>query len=188
MAGIKMIVGLGNPGAEYARSRHNVGFRVIDLLAKFLKIDIAKRKFGARFGLADFQDNKVILLKPWQYMNRSGEAVAAAVGFYKVDLENLLVVLDDMWVEPGKIRTRAAGSAGGHNGLADIIEKLGTEGFARLRVGIGQNSGQDAYDYVLSKPDKQQKPLIEQAVEKAKEAALCWLENGAKKTMSMYNG
>ena len=111
-------------------------------------------------------------------MNRSGEAVATAAGFYKLKPSDLLVITDDMWLEPGKIRIRASGSSGGHNGLADIIEKLGTEDFSRLRVGIGQSDKQDSVDYVLSAPDENQKLLIEQAIETAKDAAMCWLEFG----------
>lgn len=187
MAETKMLIGLGNPGAEYADTRHNVGFKVIDLLAGSLKIDITKRKFKARFGSSQFEGNKIILFKPWQFMNQSGHPVATATLFYKIDLHNILVITDDMWLEPGKIRIRASGSAGGHNGLADIIEKLGTEDFARLRVGIGQSGQQDAYDYVLSVPDRQQKPLIEKAIELARDAALCWLEFGIDRAMNKFN-
>lgn len=187
MAETKMLVGLGNPGAEYAETRHNVGFKVIDLLAGSLKIDIRKRKFGALFGSGKFAGEKIILLKPWLYMNQSGEPVATALGFYKLEPADLLVISDDMWLEPGKIRMRAAGSAGGHNGLSDIIAKLGTENFSRLRIGIGQNDRQDAYDYVLSAPDSLQKPLIEKAIENAKDAAMCWMEFGIDRAMSRFN-
>ena len=183
----KMIVGLGNPGVEYADTRHNVGFKVLDLLAELFEIEVRKRKFAARFGQGEFGGRSIILLKPWRFMNLSGQSVATAVGFYKLDLSDLLVVLDDMWLEPGNIRLRASGSAGGHNGLADIIEKLGTEEFSRLRVGIGQSSETDSVDYVLDEPGKQQKPLIEQAIVMAKEACLCWIKNGIDKAMNQYN-
>ena len=187
MAETKMLVGLGNPGAEYAQTRHNVGFMVIDLLAGSLKIDINRRKFKSRFGIGEFAGKKVMLLKPWLYMNQSGQPVATALGFYKLTPADLLVISDDMWLEPGKIRIRASGSAGGHNGLKDITEKLGTENFGRLRVGIGQNDRQDAYDYVLNAPDSRQKPLIEKAVENARDAALCWLEHGIDRAMNKFN-
>jgi len=187
MSELKMVVGLGNPGAEYADTRHNVGFKVIDLLAKDMVIEVKKRKFGARLGLTDYAGKKLILLKPWLFMNRSGQPVAAAAGFYKLDLTSLLVVLDDLWLEPGRIRLRAAGSAGGHNGLADIIEKLGTEDFSRLRIGIGRSDPQDDYDYVLSEPTEQQELLMEKAVENAKNAAVYWLENGIEKAMNEFN-
>jgi PTH1 family peptidyl-tRNA hydrolase len=187
MADTKMLVGLGNPGAEYVDTRHNVGFKAIDLLAGSLKTDFNKKKFDSKFGVAQFGVKTVYLLKPQLYMNRSGEAVATAMGFYKLTPADLLVVCDDLWVEPGKIRIRASGSAGGHNGLADIIEKLGTEDFCRIRIGIGQNQRIDAYDYVLSPPDEEQKPLVEKAIENARDAALCWLESGVDKTMNKFN-
>lgn len=188
MAGhIKIIVGLGNPGDKYADTRHNVGFKVIDVLAGALKTDVKKRRFGARLGFCDFEDTKLILLKPWSYMNRSGQAVADATSFYKLSLCDLLVIVDDMALEPGRIRLRAAGSAGGHNGLADIIEKLGTEDFSRLRIGIGPSGEKDAVDFVLDKPTKAETKLLDKAVEKSKEAVLCWIENGIEATMNKYN-
>jgi len=185
--GFKLIVGLGNPGKEYINTRHNIGFQVIDSLAESLKVEVKKGKFGARFGLADFADNKLILLKPWQFMNRSGQAVATAAGFYKLAVSNLLVVLDDMALEPGRIRIRAKGSAGGHNGLADIIEKLGTENFGRLRIGIGQSGNEDAVNFVLDKPNEAERVLLNEAVERSREAVLCWIEHGMEATMNKYN-
>lgn len=173
--------------AEYKDTRHNTGYMVIDLLAGSLKIELNKRKFGGRFGSGDFSDAKVLLLKPALFMNRSGETVAEAAGFYKLNHADLLVIADDMWLEPGKIRIRASGSSGGHNGLADIIEKLGTEDFPRLRVGIGQSDRQDSVDYVLDVPDENQRPLIEKAIETAKDAALCWLEFGIERAMNKFN-
>ena len=126
---MKMIVGLGNPGKEYADTRHNVGFKVVDALASTLDVNVKKRKFGARFGEVDFEGEKLILLKPWTYINLSGSAIATAAGFYKLPLSELLVVTDDMALEPGVIRLRAKGSAGGHNGLKNIIARLGSEDF-----------------------------------------------------------
>lgn len=184
---IKIVVGLGNPGDEYVNTRHNIGFKVIDSLAEQLNIDVRKRKFGARFGLGQFSDKKLILLKPWRYMNRSGHPVATAVGFYKLDLADLLVVLDDMALPPGKIRIRPGGSAGGHNGLADVIEKLGTQTFARLRIGIGQSRNQNAVDFVLDKPKKQDSLLLDEAIQRAKQAVICWMENGIEEAMNKFN-
>ena len=179
MAGcMKIVVGLGNPGDKYADTRHNVGFKVIDTLAEVLKTDVRKRKFGARVGFGEFANKKVILFKPWQYMNRSGQAVATVMGFYKAGLSDLLVVLDDMALEPGTIRIRAKGSAGGHNGLADIIEKLGTESFSRLRIGIGQSNKEDAVDFVLDKPAKTERLALDEGIEKSRKALLCWVELG----------
>ena len=192
MVEIKMVVGLGNPGDEYVDTRHNSGFRVIDSLAESLRIKVRRKKFGAVFGQGEFADSsatgkKLILLKPWQFMNRSGQAVATALGFYKLDAGDLLVVTDDMDLEPGRIRIRAKGSAGGHNGLADIIEKLGTNEFARCRTGIGQSGREDAVDYVLNKPTMAEKPLLAGAIEKAREAVLYWIEYGTERTMNEFN-
>ncbi|MGD2094818.1 MAG: aminoacyl-tRNA hydrolase [Phycisphaerales bacterium] len=187
MGDMKMVVGLGNPGEEYVDTRHNTGFKVIDSLSKVLGIEVRKRKFAARFGSGEFADKKLILLKPWQFMNRSGQAVATAKGFYKLSIKDLLVITDDMDLEPGRIRIRAKGSAGGHNGLADIIEKLGTNEFARCRIGIGHGEEQDAVDHVLNKPSDTEQPLLAEAIEKAKEAVLCWIEYGIEKTMNEFN-
>lgn len=187
MAELKMVVGLGNPGAEYVDTRHNAGFRVIDLLATALSIEVKKKKFGALFGQGEFADKKLIVLKPQQYMNRSGQVVATAVGFYKLAMCDLLVISDDMALEPGKIRIRQKGSAGGQKGLADIIEKLGTEEFGRLRIGIGDSGPMPAEDYVLAKPTEQQKPLLDEATVKARDAVLCWIENGIDAAMNEFN-
>ena len=187
MGDMKIVVGLGNPGDEYVNTRHNMGFKVIDSLSKVLEIDVKKRKFGARFGSGECANKKLILLKPWQYMNRSGQAVATAVGFYKLVIGDLLVITDDMDLEPGRIRIRAKGSAGGHNGLADIIEKLGTNEFARCRIGIGRRSGEDAVDHVLDKPAKEEEPLLADAIERSRKAVLRWIEYGVEKTMNEFN-
>ncbi|MGA1979956.1 MAG: aminoacyl-tRNA hydrolase [Sedimentisphaerales bacterium] len=185
---IKMVVGLGNPGKKYVDTRHNVGFRVIDSLADSLKIDVRKKKFGACLWSGEFADKKLILLKPMRFMNCSGQVVATAAGFYKLALGNLLVAVDDMALVPGRIRVRMKGSAGGHNGLADVIEKLGTENISRLRIGIGQsNSKEAAYDYVLSKPAETEKPLLDEAITKARDAVLYWIEYGIKATMNKFN-
>jgi len=182
-----MVAGLGNPGVEYVDTRHNVGFRVIDSLAAALQIDVRKKKFGAVLGEGEFVDKKLILLKPWRYMNRSGEPVATAVGFYKLDVCDLLIVADDMALEPGRIRIRAQGSSGGHNGLADVIEKLGTEGVGRLRIGIGQSDTEGAVDFVLDKPTEVERPLLDEAIVRARDAALCWVEHGIEATMNEFN-
>jgi len=187
MGDMRMVVGLGNPDDKYIDTRHNTGFKVIDSLAQELGIDVSKRKFGSRFGLGEFAGNKLILLKPWQYMNRSGQAVATAGGFYKINIGELIVVTDDMDIEPGKIRLRYKGSAGGHNGLADIIQKLGTIEFARCRIGIGRCAEADAVGYVLDKPQKDEKPLLDAAIERARNAVLCWIEYGIETAMNKFN-
>jgi len=187
MVETKMVVGLGNPGKEYVGTRHNTGFRVIDALAETLGIEVRKRKFGARFGSGEFADKKLILLKPWQFMNRSGQAVATALGFYKLGANDLLVVTDDMALEPGRIRIRVKGSAGGHNGLSDIIEKLGTNQFARLRVGVGQSQDEWTVDYVLDRPTESEKSLLDAAIATARDAVLCWIKSGIDEAMNKFN-
>jgi len=187
MGDMKLIVGLGNPGDKYVDTRHNTGFKVIDSLAETLGINVEKRKFGSRFGTGEFANNKLILLKPLQFMNRSGQAVATAAGFYKINVGELMVITDDMDLEPGRIRLRAKGSAGGHNGLADIIEKLGTYEFSRCRIGIGRSAVIEAVDYVLDKPAEAEKPLLVTAIEQARNAVLCWIEYGIETAMNKFN-
>ncbi len=182
-----MVVGLGNPGEKYIDTRHNAGFRVIDLLAETLEIDVKKRKFGACLGQGEFADKKLIFLKPMRLMNCSGQVVVTAAGFYKLGLSDLLVVSDDMDLEPGRIRIRAGGSAGGHKGLADVVEKLGSEDVNRLRIGIGPCGEEDAVDYVLDKPTKAQRALLDEAIAKAREAVLCWIEYGIEAAMNNFN-
>jgi len=190
MGDMKIVVGLGNPGKEYIDTRHNTGFKVVDLLAETLKIEVKKRKFGARLGSGELAEKKLILLKPWRFMNLSGQVVATAVGFYRLALKDLIVVTDDLALESGRIRLRAKGTAGGHNGLADIIDKLGTNEFARCRIGIGgaiEEAGMNQVDYVLSKPNENQKDILEQTIEKARDAVLCWIEHGIETAMNKFN-
>jgi len=182
-----MVVGLGNPGEEYVNTRHNVGFRVIDSLAEALRIDIRKKRFGACLGSGEFADKKLILLKPMRFMNCSGQVVATAAGFYKLVLSNFLVVTDDMALPPGRVRIRPKGSSGGHNGLADVIEKLGTENINRLRIGIGQSNKEWAEDYVLDKPAKEEMLLLDEAIAKARDAVLCWVEYGIEAARIKFN-
>ncbi|MHC4363858.1 MAG: aminoacyl-tRNA hydrolase [Planctomycetota bacterium] len=184
---MKMVVGLGNPGPEFVDTRHNAGFRVVDALAEALKISVKEKKFGGLFGQGEFEDKELMLLKPTQFMNRSGQAVAAAVGFHELSLPDLLVISDDIALEPGRIRLRAGGSAGGHKGLADILEKLGTERVSRLRIGIGPCGAEDATDYVLDEPTAEEKPLLNEAVDRAVQAALCWLRRGIEAAMNSFN-
>ncbi len=187
MSEFKMIAGLGNPGNAYVQTRHNAGFEVIDVLAQKLNIAVKQKKFGALFGQGQFDNDKCILLKPQSFMNRSGQVVAAATGFYRIDLQDVLVISDDMALAPGMIRLRPKGSAGGHNGLADIIEKLGTEQFARLRVGIGSSGPEPAEQYVLNRPSPDDRAAIAQAIQAAAEAAIGWMRDGIDKAMNEYN-
>ncbi|MHC4121090.1 MAG: aminoacyl-tRNA hydrolase [Planctomycetota bacterium] len=187
MGDMRMVVGLGNPGDRYVDTRHNMGFMVVDSLAESLRIEVKKSKFGARFGSGEFAEKKLILLKPWQFMNRSGQAVATAAGFYRLEVGDLLVVSDDLDLEPGRIRLRAKGSAGGHNGLADVAQKLGTTDFARCRVGIGRSDRQESISYVLDRPAADDKPLLAEAVERARDAVFCWIEYGIDAAMNKFN-
>jgi PTH1 family peptidyl-tRNA hydrolase len=187
MAGMKMIVGLGNPGKEYVGTRHNAGFEVVDRLADRLAIAVRQKKFGALFGETLLEDTKIILMKPQQYMNLSGQVVATAVGFYRLPLSHLMVVADDMALMPGLIRIRPDGSSGGHNGLRDIIAQMGTDQFARLRVGIGSESEASMRDFVLSKPEPQDGLLFSEGVRKAEEALWCWIWEGLSAAMNRYN-
>jgi len=184
---LRMIVGLGNPGREYSGTRHNIGFEVVDLLAERVGTEIKKRKFGALVGDAEHADKKLILVKPQEFMNCSGQAVATVKGFYKVALRDILVVTDDMALEPGRLRVRASGSAGGHNGLADILETLGTTGLARLRVGIGKAPGPEWRDWVLTRPSQDERKLLDTAVVRAVDAAICWMEKGVTAAMNEFN-
>ena len=187
MSELKLVVGLGNPGPEYAETRHNLGFKVVEALEEVLATEVKKQKFGARVGDGSYQGQRVMLMKPWEFMNRSGQAVATAVGFFKLPLTDLLVISDDFALDAGRIRLRAKGSAGGHNGLNDIIAKLGSDAFARCRVGIGHVSGAEAVNYVLGRPTGDEKPLLNDAILQARDAALCWIEFGINKAMNLFN-
>jgi PTH1 family peptidyl-tRNA hydrolase len=187
MAGIKLIAGLGNPGKEYAGTRHNAGFDVIDGFARRLAVSVEQKKFGSLFGETMVDDTKVILLKPQQWMNLSGQAVATAVGFYKLPLGDLMVVADDAAIEMGTIRIRPGGSSGGHNGLRDIITRLGTDQFARLRVGIGSEGPGTLRDFVLSRPGPQDSELFLEGIKKAQESLWQWIHEGLSATMNQYN-
>jgi peptidyl-tRNA hydrolase, PTH1 family len=182
-----LIVGLGNPGASYAGTRHNVGFAVIDALAEALGVRAWQGKFGGKAASVDVAGRTVLLLKPWTYMNRSGDSVAAAMGFYKLPPDRLMVVLDDMALEPGRIRLRGRGSAGGHHGLEDVQLKLGTDQVARCRVGIGTAGGRDGAGYVLARPASEEQMLLNAAVQRSRDAILYWLEHGLDKTMTEFN-
>jgi len=187
MAETRLIVGLGNPGKKYEGTRHNVGFDVIDAYARRNGADVKKKKFGSLFGEVVLGEKKILLLKPQEYMNLSGQAVATVAGFYKLPVENLIVVTDDMALEPGNIRIRQQGSTGGHNGLANIKARLGTDGYARLRVGIGRNERIIASDYVLGKPSADEREQIEKAVIRSTEALDCWVCEGIDRAMNKYN-
>lgn len=179
---MKLIVGLGNPGAKYEHTRHNMGFDTLDLLSEILKIDINKNRFQGVYGKGE----DVILFKPETFMNLSGIAVREIMTFFKIDIGDLLVISDDMALPVGKIRLRENGSSGGHKGLQNIIDNLGSDKYKRVRIGIGEPKF-DTIDFVLSKPSKEEAPLIKKAQENAKEAILEYLKTDFTRAMSKFN-
>jgi PTH1 family peptidyl-tRNA hydrolase len=186
---MKLIVGLGNPGRRYEGTRHNVGFIVVRELAKKYGVGTVKSRFQGETIDADLEGEKVLLLTPSTFMNLSGASVLAARDFYKIPLEEILVVCDDLNLPLAKLRLRATGSAGGQKGLEDIIRRLGSEEFARLRIGIGQPPNGWAWpDFVLSKFTKEELPDMELAVARAVEAAVVWAREGIRTAMNRYNG
>lgn len=184
---MKLIVGLGNPGREYDQSRHNVGFSVIDLLCQRWSIEAKRRRHQGLCGGGVYRDSRVVLLKPQTFMNRSGESVGQAVTFYKVALNDLLVISDDMALEFGRLRLRGSGSAGGHNGLKNIISHLGTNEFARLRVGIGQGRSSNAIGHVLGTFDNEEQEEMGAVLERTAGAVESWIDKGIEAAMSEYN-
>ena len=185
-----LVVGLGNPGDKYEGTRHNAGFMVIDQLAEGLKIPVQRLKFKALTNTAEIAGHKVLLMKPVTYMNLSGEAVGEAAAFYKVPPERVLVLSDEVSLAPGKIRVRRSGSAGGHNGLKDIIAHLGTAQFPRIRVGVGEKPppADDMAAGGLGRFQGEDKKAVEAAVERAAGAVACLIEKGVDQAMSRYNG
>ena len=188
-AGDWMIVGLGNPGRQYERTRHNTGFRAVDRLAERLNIRLDKAKFSALLGQGTWNGCRVILLKPQTFMNLSGQAVSEAARFYKIPADHVLVISDDVSLPAGKLRIRGGGSAGGHNGLKNIILHLGTENFPRLRVGVGSppHPDYDMADWVLSSFKGKDAEDILAAAARAAEAVECYITKGADRAMNLYN-
>ena len=183
---MKLIVGLGNPGKKYEHTRHNMGFDVVDLFAEKAQIDIDKEAFKGLVGRGKVFDEDIYILKPQTYMNLSGESVREIVNYFKIDLGDLIVIYDDMALEPGKIRLRASGSSGGHKGMQNIIEQLGSEDIKRIRIGIGEPT-YDTIDYVLSKPLKEERPLIDEAIKNAVDALKEVLKENFDKAMTNFN-
>ena len=186
---MKLIVGLGNPSQKYEGTRHNVGFTVIDVLAEEYHITVNSTHHKALCGKGWIAGESVLLAKPLTYMNLSGESVRPLADYYKVEPEDILIIYDDISLEPGKIRVRAKGSAGGHNGMKSIIQHLGTEAFPRVRLGIGEKPAQmDLADYVLGHFNKEEQALMKEAAQTAVEAVTCYIEHGIAETMNRYNG
>ena len=184
---MKLIVGLGNPGKEYEATRHNCGFRAIDLFADKAGLVIDKDGFKGLYTSFKFDGETIILFKPQTFMNLSGTAVREIVNFYKIDIKDIVVIYDDMALEPGEIRLRVKGSSGGQKGIQNIIDNLGTQKIKRIRIGIGEPE-YDAIDYVLGKPTKEETPLINKAIDKAVSALKEYLNHDFQNAMSKYNG
>ena len=184
-----LLVCLGNPGREYANTRHNIGFLAADALEKRCGVKINKLKYRALTGEVRLGGQRVLVLKPQTYMNLSGEAVKLAGGFYKIPPEHVLVISDDVALPLGKLRIRAGGSAGGHNGLKNIIAHLGTDQFPRIRVGVGAPAHPDheMVDWVIGNFTPQERKTVDAAVEKALDAAECLIEKGVQEAQNRYN-
>lgn len=185
-----LVVGLGNPGDKYEKTRHNAGFRTVDLLAEELKATNWKNKFQSLIADAEYDGKKLLLVKPLTYMNNSGTAVSEIVQFYKIPPENVLVISDDVTMDAGRLRLRASGSHGGHNGLKDIIEFLGTDAIPRIKVGMGQkpHPDYDLADWVLGKPSAEDGKKVAEAEEKAAKAVLMTVKSGLNAAMNKFNG
>ena len=179
-----MVVGLGNPGAEYSRTRHNVGFNVVDLLTSEWGLTWQHSKSWHAFWA---KGEKAILVKPTSYMNRSGEPLSAVANFYKIAPAEVLVVLDDLALELGRLRLRTEGGTGGHNGLESIIMHLGTEAIPRLRIGIGPAPSESAVDYVLGRFFEEEIPVVEKTIERAADAVKCAIDKGVLSAMNLFN-
>ena len=184
-----LVVGLGNPGQKYANTRHNMGFLTVDLLAEKAGVKLNKVKFKSAYNILPFAGCKCLVMKPQTYMNLSGEAVREAVQFYKVPADHVLVIYDDVSLPVGKLRVRPTGSAGGHNGIKNIIAHLGTQDFPRVKLGTGApaGGGADRIDWVIGEPSKAEKKVLLESFERAIDAAACIIEHGCQKAMNDFN-
>jgi PTH1 family peptidyl-tRNA hydrolase len=190
MEQLHLVVGLGNPGAEYAKTRHNAGFLLVEKLAAKWKCDWAnEKKFRARIAKAERNGRKILLCEPQTFMNLSGETVGALKDFYRLPLNQILVAVDDADLPFGEIRLRKSGSSGGHHGLESIEQHLASREFARLRIGIGRkDSSREITNYVLGKFDSGENDLLKKVLERASDQIETWLEAGIEKAMSQFNG
>jgi len=185
---MKLIVGLGNPGPRYAGTRHNVGFDIVDTLARRHGVEWESAPRGVEALVGRWRSSETVLAKPLTFMNLSGTAVVGLLQFYKIDLADLLVVVDDVNIELGRLRTRVAGSAGGHNGLKSLIAALGSDAFARLRVGVGRGDDRrDLADHVLAKFDADERAIVAEAVDRSADAVELFVAEGIGPVMNRYN-
>ena len=185
-----LIVGLGNPGKDYERTRHNAGFRAIDLIASKLGCKINKAKYQGLYGQANYAGAKLVLLKPQTYMNLSGRSVLQVSAYFHIPPQRIIVLFDDISLEPGRLRIRADGSAGGHNGIKSIISEVGSQDFPRVKIGVGAKTHpeQDLADWVLSTFSASEEKALASALDRAADAALCIIERGVPEAANRYNG
>ena len=183
-----VVIGLGNPGREYESTRHNVGFDTIELLARRNNINVNKIKFKSVLGEGQIGKEKVILMKPQTYMNNSGMAVYDILNFYKIPIENIIVIVDDIDIEFGTVRIKAKGSAGTHNGMRSIIYQIQKDNFPRVKVGIGKaREGQDLANFVLSRFSKEERSFVDSAIERAALAVETIIQHDINKAMNEFN-
>ena len=185
-----LIVGLGNPGKEYTRTRHNCGFRALDILADKLGCKVDKGKFQGLYGQCNYRGKKLLLLKPQTYMNLSGRSVRQLSAYFNVPPQRIIVMFDDISLEPGRLRIRNDGSAGGHNGIKSIISELGSQDFPRVKIGVGSKPTPeyDLADWVLSSFSALEEKALGPALERAADAALCIMEQGVPEAANRFNG
>ena len=185
-----LIVGLGNPGKDYAHTRHNAGFRCLDILAESLGCKVDKLKFQGLYGQVNYNGRKLFLLKPQTYMNLSGRSVLQLSAFFKIPPARIIVLFDDISLEPGRLRLRKDGSAGGHNGIKSIIQELGSQDFPRVKIGVGAKPHPDfdLADWVLSTFSAQEEKALGPAIDRAADAALCIIEKGIAEASNRYSG
>lgn len=183
-----LIVGLGNPEADYDKTRHNMGFHVINKLAEKYEIELSRNKFNGIYGSGIIEGEKVILLKPQTYMNSSGESIIEYKNFYKIESVNIIVIYDDIDLEPGEIRIRRKGSPGTHNGMKSVVHFLNSDEFPRVRVGIGSpKENTELIEHVIGAVPEEEWKLLEEGTEKAKDAVIEILKDGIDKAMNLYN-
>jgi len=183
-----LVVGLGNPGSEYASTKHNLGYLAVDEIGKRVGIDLKKKKFNGVFGEGSLNNDKLLLLKPETYMNRSGESVSSAVNFYHIPTKNIIVVHDELDLPTGTVRIKAGGGSAGHKGVVSIIGELGSGDFVRIRIGIGKpRSKSSTVSHVLSQFKKEENELVQESVLRAADAVLEIIRHGLRKAMNKFN-
>ena len=185
-----LIVGLGNPGKEYERSRHNCGWRAIDVLAQKLSCKVDKGKFQGLYGQVNYSGKKLFLLKPLTYMNLSGRSVLQLSSYFNIPPQRIIVLFDDISLEPGRLRIRPDGSAGGHNGIKSIIAEVGSQAFPRVKIGVGgkPNPEYNLADWVLSSFSASEEKALASALDRAADAALCIVDHSVSEAANRYNG